>query len=735
MKKVLVSVLLATAGVSAASFFAMPAAAADEIEATTGWQTENGKRYYYGADGKKAVGEVTIDNVTYLFAPNGALQLGWQTINEKRYYFNEEGKAVFGWVDWRGETYYVSAKKGKLTGKAETDEGEEFQFDDYGICAKWNQDADGKWHYSKAAGEIKIDDLPYLFTEDGVLLTGWQTAADSITRYYDPKTHEILAGWVVDQDGKQYYSDPEKGRQLGWITDHTGARYYVDKEKGMLSGWQIIGGKQYKLLADGKLFTGYYPVNGVTYLFGEDGVMVTGWHTDTDGKRYFKDNGVMVTGLQKIGGDTYYFNADGLMQTGEQDVTKADGTVSHMKFGADGKLINEVVSNPTGWQTVNGVKQYIKPDGTKATAPTVIDGKTYLFNADGSLATGLYTAANGSKYFGDANGVAQTGWQTAADGKRYFQDNGIMVTGLQKIGNDTYYFNASGLMQTGEQDVTKADGTVTRMKFGTDGKLINEVVSKPTGWQTVNGVKQYIKPDGTKATAPTVIDGKTYLFNADGSIATGLYTAANGSKYYGDANGVALTGWQELPNQSSYFNVNGTMAVSTKVDGYTIDANGAARSQAAITADTYIQKSDKTLNGIYKVFCSNHSYSNTETARTIDQLMAAGWNSLITPTLKRHGVCYDLAAALDFTFKRAGFKSRVIYAWHNSHHYWVQVLIDGFWWNYDPTYGMNRCHITIAEASAKDRAAGGPGYTERGYVDAVYDKKGAMISAKYTPVQ
>ena len=128
-------------------------------------------------------------------------------------------------------------------------------------------------------------------------------------------------------------------------------------------------------------------------------------------------------------------------------------------------------------------------------------------------------------------------------------------------------------------------------------------------------------------------------------------------------------------------------------------------------------------------------YDNTETARTIDQLMAAGWDSLITPTLKRHGVCYDLAAALDFTFKRAGYTSRVIYTWHNSHHYWVQVLIDGFWWNYDPTYGMNRCHITIAEASAKDKAAGGPGYTERGYVDAVYDKKGAMISAKYTPVQ
>ncbi len=599
MNKVWTPVLLSAACLSAAAFLAVPAAAADEeTKPAAGWQSENGKRFYYSADGSKAVGEVTIDGVTYLFAPNGAQQLGWQTVNDKRFYYDNDGTAKFGWVEWRGETYYVSKENGKLTGSAKTDEGESCTFDEYGVCAKWSQDADGNWHYANASGEIEIDGAPFLFTEDGILKTGWQTAADGITRCYDPEKHEILTGWITDKEGKKFYSDSEKGRITGWFTDDSDARYYIDEEKGLLTGWQVIGGKQYKLLADGKVFTGLYPVNGVTYLFGEDGVMVTGWFENTEGRRYFKDNGVMLTGLQELDGSTYYFNADGFMQKGEQDVTNADGSVTRMTFGEDGKL-----------------------------------------------------------------------------------------------------------------------------------------VSKPTGWQTVDGVKQYINPDGTKATAPTVIDGKTYLFKADGSLATGLYTAANGSKYYGDANGVAQTGWQELPNQSSYFNANGTMAVSTTVEGYTIDANGSARNQRAIKADSYIANSDKTVAGIYKVFCSNHYYAYTEDARTIDQLMAAGWDSLIDPTFPRRGVCYHLAAALDFTFKRAGLTSRVIYAWHNSHHYWVQVLIDGFWWNYDPTYGMNRCHITLAQANQMDIANGGPGYTERGYVDAVYDHKGKMVSAKYTPAQ
>ena len=523
MKKKTITVLLPAAALCAAAYLAVPAAAEAEpaAAALTGWQEQNGKRYYYDAAGKKAVGEVTIEGVDYLFAPNGAQQTGWQSVDGKRYYYAPDGKAEFGWVEWRGETYYVSAKNGKLTGEAVTDEGETYHFDEYGVCVRWQKLEDGSWRYGRAESETEIEGKPYLFTEEGILKTGWQTAADGITRYYDAETHEILTGWITDADKKRYFSDPEKGRQTGFFTDTDGTRYYIDPEKGLLTGWQMIDGKQYKLLDNGAVFTGFYPVNGVTYLFGEDGVLVSGWYKDADGTRYFAENGVMQVGLTEIAGDKYYFNELGLMQTGVLDVPNGDGTFTRCEFGADGKMVKKV-----------------------------------------------------------------------------------------------------------------------------------------TGWQVENGVKHYINADGTMATAPTVIDGKTYLFDMNGNLVTGLFTAANGSKYYGDENGAAVTGWVELPNQSSYFNASGVMAVSTVIDGYTIDINGAARNSRAVTVDNNLKNTNGTIYSVYQNFCANYSYSAVEVARTSDQLMTAGWDKLIDPTLsRRRGLSVSFSSPSAFLRQRSTSRS------------------------------------------------------------------------------
>ena len=653
MKRALAAIILSAACLCAASAMTVPAAAETK---QTGWQTENGKRFYYDADGKKVTGTVEIDGILYLFAPNGAQQLGWQTVDGKRYFYDKKGKAVFGWIEWRGETYYVTREEGKMTGRVSTTDGDILNFDSYGVCEKWQLTAEGSWCYADASGETMIGNQPYLFDENSLLKTGWQTASDGITRYYDAKTHEILTGWFDTSDGKRFYSDAETGQLTGFITDADGKRYYLDSEKGLLTGWNVIEGKQYKLLDNGEVFTGMYTVSGKTYLFGSDGVLVTGFADTADGKRYFGTNGVMLTGLCVIGNDTYYFNPEGIMQTGFQDVPSADGSVLRCFFDSEGK-------RQTGWITVGDKKYYLNPDGTIAVTPTKIDGKTYLFDANGNVVTGWYTAEDGSKSYAGADGSLVTGWQTIGDAKYYFDEKFIM------------------------------------------------------------------------AKSPTVIGGKTYLFNSDGHAVTGWYVGANGKKYYGGADGAALIGWQELPNQSSYFGADGVMVVSATVDGYTIDANGSARNNRAIQIDTVINSSAKTVYSVYQNFCSRYSYREIEVARTTDQLLAAGWDKLIDTTISRKGgVCYHLASSLDFTFKRAGFTSRVVYAWHGSHHYWCQVLIDGVWWNYDPTYGMARCHITLEQQNQADINNKRPGYTLRGYVNATYDHKGALVSATYTPI-
>ena len=77
----------------------------------TGWQIENGKRYYYDAKGNKSVGNVEIDGITYVFAPNGVQQLVWQTVDDKRFYYDKNGEAKFGWIEWRGEPDFAAAAR------------------------------------------------------------------------------------------------------------------------------------------------------------------------------------------------------------------------------------------------------------------------------------------------------------------------------------------------------------------------------------------------------------------------------------------------------------------------------------------------------------------------------------------------------------------------------------------------------------------------------------------------
>lgn len=654
---------------------------AKEVTApASGWQIENGKRYYYDAKGNKAVGNVEIEGITYVFAPNGVQQLGWQSVDDKRFYFDKNGEAKFGWIEWRGENYYVSRKNGKLTGEATTDEGEKLEFDEYGVRDKWQLVADGSWTYAEATGETEIDGKPYLFSDKGILLTGWQTAADGITRFYDAETHEILTGWVTAKNGVRSYADPETGR---------------------LTGWQTIEAKKYLFDAKGVLVTGLYTDEGKTYYFDADGLMQTGFIETTDGTRYFNKSGVMQTGMQPIDGNVYYFNESGIMQIGFRDLPAADGNTYRYLFNAQGIM-------QTGWHVVGDYRYYFTDDGIMMKEPVVLDGKTYLIDSLGHMVKGWYTAPDGSKYYANETGQA--------------------VTGLQTIGTDVYYFSIEGIMQIGFRDLTGADGNSYRYLFNAEGKM-------QTGWHVVGDYRYYFSASGIMARSLTVIDGKTYLFDQNGHTISGWYTAPNGSRYYGGTDGQALTGWQELPTQSSYFNANGVMAVSTTIDGYSIDANGSARSQRAITADKYIANSNKTVNGVYQSFYTPNYYASMETARTTQQLLNAGWDKLIDYTFANNrGVCYYLAAALDFVFQRAGFETRVVYAWHNSHHYWVQVKIDGVWWNYDPTYRYQRSHLTLAQQNQADINNGGPGYTLRGYVHAKYDHRGNLISATYEPI-
>ena len=128
--------------------------AAEAVPVLTGWQTDEGGRYYIGEDGERASGWLTDeDSRTYLLDENGYPKTGWQEpdignvyldedgvltkglkeIDGNWYYFGYDGVNLTGWQDVGVNTYYFSKDTGAaLTGWQEIN-GEDCFFDETGV--------------------------------------------------------------------------------------------------------------------------------------------------------------------------------------------------------------------------------------------------------------------------------------------------------------------------------------------------------------------------------------------------------------------------------------------------------------------------------------------------------------------------------------------------------------------------------------------------------------------------
>ena len=391
-------------------------AGASAAEQKGSWSLDGSRRSYLYADESAAVGEITIDGNTYLFAPNGVQQVGWQTIGSQRRYFDPEtGEPLTGFVNWRGAVYYIDPELGKRSGIFQAD-GTEYLADLFGTLQKnsWCS-MDGNWYHGDAegkpaAGETMIDGSPFLFTADHKLLTGWQTPSDGITRYYDAasETPVIRTGWL-ELDGQRYYADAAEGMLRGlrtiddktYLFDDSGVMQtgfcktdektvYLAADGALQTGWMTLDDRTYYLDPDGGLQTGMQTIDNIRYDFDADGVMLTGWQTVDAHTYYFDEQGKGAAGLYDIGGDTYYFDESGIMQTGSITV----GDIPCF-FDADGKRTD-------GFHTDESGKYYIDPlTGESVTGWQTIGSEQYYFNEKGYAATGILTLENKNYRFTD----------------------------------------------------------------------------------------------------------------------------------------------------------------------------------------------------------------------------------------------------------------------------------------------------------------------------------------------
>ena len=372
-----------------------------EADKLTGWQTIDGKTYYYGSNGKKVTGTPVIDGKKYWFDENGVQKTGWLYLLDWKMYFEPEtGAAKIGMADIGGKRYL---------------------FNDDGIMQAY-------------AGTTVVNGKKYWFSDDGgALQMGWLTLGDW-KLYFDPDTYEAKTG-LVEIDGKMYLFNEDGVMQTYAGTPIVnGKKYWFSDDGGSLkTSWLYL--TNWKMYFDPVTYeakVGFAKIDGKMYLFNDDGVMQNyAGTTVIDGKKYWfsTDDASLQTGWLTLGNWRMYFNP-------------------------------ETYAAAVGWVTIEGNKYYFDNNGVLCQGFMKVGNQQYYLQMDGTYATGT-PFIDGKKYGFTSSGEQIFGWYSFLSWKLYFDpdNNGAAVTTSKIINNTTYYFNSDGILisQSGDDYITLKD--------------------------------------------------------------------------------------------------------------------------------------------------------------------------------------------------------------------------------------------------------------------------------------
>lgn len=202
----------------------------------TGWVEENGRSFYYLADGTAASGWLEVEGNQYYFGADGLLESGFRDVDGVTYYFTENGAKTSGWVDVDGRLYYLRQNGSLVTGWLSL-EGQRYYLTETGA----------------ATGICRIKDSTYIFDPQGRLSSGWTVLGEE-RAYGDINGHPVT-GWQTI-DGQKYY----------FREDHT-----------LQTGWAEIDGFTYCFNADGTPRQGITP-DGEFASNGQLVTLVNPWH-------------------------------------------------------------------------------------------------------------------------------------------------------------------------------------------------------------------------------------------------------------------------------------------------------------------------------------------------------------------------------------------------------------------------------------------------------------------------
>ena len=311
---------------------------------------------------------------------------------------------------------------------------------------------------------------------------------------------------------------------------------------------------------------GWVKEDNTWYYLDKDGDAVeNAWKTNADGTLYFylNEDGEMATSsLIEDGEYLYYVNADGVQSRNQWRVLEPEDADEARWYYFDAK----------GRAVVNTKK--------------VIDGKTYYFDEEGQMLYGWASVGTDSnaemvKDFTEGDmylGTNETGWR--------WDNCWFKETDLENEDVDYFWFrfNSKGEKVKAENDVKKVRVDGIDYMFDTEGKMIADE------FITFEDAKYYVSNSGAiyknrwfwiededaetghwyfadkngKLIVNTEkkINGKVYLFNAEGEMITGfvgIVTASN-------ADLLDITSSEFASGEYSYFTENGDKVTDKSIE-------------------------------------------------------------------------------------------------------------------------------------------------------------------------
>ena len=317
---------------------------------------------------------------------------------------------------------------------------------------------------------------------------------------------EAYSGFLTDRNnGKKIYL--QLGRPLSNVWHAEGSdTYYLDENSYVVTG-EVEITEAITPVRDEAELSGAAPFDGapitLTYTFDEDGKLIRGADLYMNGARYYVYAGLLQDGWFYIDDAWYFF--DGVVNTQYYGkMLTGEWTRNSQRYvcDSDGKLIRGFVwvdtasgitryfwagQYVTGWYDVDGVywdtstpdligRRYFDPaTGNMVTDSAIIDGKTYLFNEDGTTKDGFVNVEGGKVYC--LQGEVLSGWQQINGCRYYFNPNNsnLMVSGVNIIDDTTYCFDTNGIFLHEDDHVDENGDGVCDLCYATNASRMEQI--------------------------------------------------------------------------------------------------------------------------------------------------------------------------------------------------------------------------------------------------------------------